>query len=120
MPYLELMINVQIPNETEFALEFSKVGAEVLNRPEGYISVSVTYNKALTFAGTLEPAFALSIIGLDDLTPEVNAKSSATLSQFFLEKLGTPSDRGYIVFKDPGWGHIGFKGTTLAVLFGKS
>jgi hypothetical protein len=35
-------------------------------------------------------------IGLDDLTPEVNAKSSATLSQFFLEKLGTPSDRGYM------------------------
>jgi phenylpyruvate tautomerase len=33
---------------------------------------------------------------LDNLNPEANEKYSAALSQFFLEKLGTPSDRGYM------------------------
>ncbi|KAJ7273037.1 Tautomerase/MIF superfamily [Mycena rebaudengoi] len=119
MPYLELMTNVHIPNDTEFALEFSKVGAKVLGKPEAYITVSITYNKTLTFAGTLEPAFALSVTSLDNLNPEANEKYSAALSQFFHEKLGTPSDRGYIVFNDPGRGFIGYKGTTFATIFAK-
>jgi phenylpyruvate tautomerase len=33
---------------------------------------------------------------LDNLNPEANEKYSAALSQFFHEKLGTPSDRGYM------------------------
>ncbi|KAJ7494307.1 Tautomerase/MIF superfamily [Mycena galericulata] len=119
MPYLELLVNVQIPNETEFALEFSKVAAEALGRSEEWISVSVTYNKTLTFAGTLEPAFALSVIYLGDLGPEVNEKYSPLLSEFLKTKLGVPNDRGYILFHDPGMGYLGFKGTTFATLSGK-
>ncbi|KAJ7460913.1 Tautomerase/MIF superfamily [Mycena galericulata] len=120
MPYLELLVNVQIPNETEFALTFSKAAAEALGKPEKYITVSVAYNKALTFAGTLEPAFALSVISLDNLGPEVNEKYSAILSEFFKSKLGIPNDRGYITFHDPGRGYLGYKGTTFATIFAKS
>ncbi|KAJ6620292.1 Tautomerase/MIF superfamily [Mycena sp. CBHHK59/15] len=120
MPYLELMTNVQIPNETEFALEFSKFSAKTLGKPEAYITVSVTYNKTLTFAGTLDPAFACTVVSLDNLNPEVNEKYSASLSEFFQHKLGTPSDRGYITFHDPGRGYLGFKGTTFMSIFAKS
>ncbi|KAJ7460912.1 Tautomerase/MIF superfamily [Mycena galericulata] len=112
MPYLELLVNVQIPNETEFVLAFSKAAAEALNKPEAVISVSVVYNKTLTFAGTLEPAFALSIISLDNLNPESNEKYSASLTEFFNSKLGIPNDRGYIAY-------LGFKGTTVAALWKK-
>ncbi|KAJ7826642.1 Tautomerase/MIF superfamily [Mycena leptocephala] len=119
MPYLELMVNVQIPNETEFALEFSKVGAKALGKPEAYITTSITFNKTLTFAGTLEPAFALSIVSLDNINPEANEKYSAILSEFFQSKLGIPNDRGYINFCDPGRGYLGYKGTTFATIFGK-
>ncbi|KAJ7243414.1 Tautomerase/MIF superfamily [Mycena haematopus] len=119
MPYLELMVNVQIPNETEFALEFSKIGAKALGKPEAYITTSITYNKTLTFAGTLEPAFALSIVSLDNLNPEANDKYSAVLSEFFKDKLGIANDRGYITFTDPGRGFIGYKGTTFATIFAK-
>ncbi|KAJ7287086.1 Tautomerase/MIF superfamily [Mycena rebaudengoi] len=117
MPSLVLMTNVQIPNPSEFALEFSKVSAAVLRKPEAYITVSVTYNATLTFAGTLEPAFALSVTSLDNLSPDANEEYSATLSRFFQEKLGTPADRGYITFTDPGRGYLGFKGTTFATIF---
>ncbi|KAJ7776866.1 Tautomerase/MIF superfamily [Mycena maculata] len=119
MPYLELMVNVQIPNETEFALAFSKIGAQAMNRPEGYISVSITYNKTLSFAGTFEPAFALNVTGLDDLTRATNEKNSAIFSEFFQSTLGIPNDRGYIVFKDAGRAFIGYKGTTWATLLEK-
>ncbi|KAJ7349027.1 Tautomerase/MIF superfamily [Mycena albidolilacea] len=119
MPYLELMVNVQVPNETEFALEFSKVGAKALGKPEAYITVSITHNKTLTFAGTLDPAFALVVTSLDNLNPEANDKYSAILSEFLKEKLGIPNDRGYITFQDPGRGFIGYKGTTFASLWAK-
>ncbi|KAJ7677245.1 Tautomerase/MIF superfamily [Mycena rosella] len=120
MPYLELLVNVPIPNDTEFALEFSKVAAKTLGKPEAYITVSTSVNKTLTFAGTLEPAFALSVVSLDNLNPEANEKYSAVLSEFFQSKLGIPNDRGYITFHDPGRGYIGFKGTTFETIFAKS
>ncbi|KAJ6606369.1 Tautomerase/MIF superfamily [Mycena vulgaris] len=119
MPYLELLVNVPIPNETEFALEFSKLGAQVLGKPEAYITVSITLNKTLTFAGTLEPAFALTVTSLDNLNPEANEKYSVQLSEFFTSRLNIPNDRGYITFHDPGRGYIGFKGTTFATIFAK-
>ncbi|KAK7006751.1 Tautomerase/MIF superfamily [Favolaschia claudopus] len=107
MPYLELMVNIQ-------------VGAEILGKPEAYITTSITYNKTLTFAGTLDPAFALTIISLGNLSAEKNERYSAALAQFFKDKLGIASDRGYINFHDPGNGYLGFKGTTFATIFGKA
>ncbi|KAJ7043043.1 Tautomerase/MIF superfamily [Mycena alexandri] len=117
MPYLQFMVNIQVPNETEFALELSKHGAKTLNKPDALMSVSVTYNKTLTFAGTLEPAFALTVISLDNLNTEENERYSVAFSKFIEEKLNIPSDRGYITFQDPGRGFSGFKGTTFATIF---
>ncbi|KAJ7221688.1 Tautomerase/MIF superfamily [Mycena pura] len=117
MPYLELMVNVDIKDEKAFALELSKVGAEALGKPEAYITVSVTVNQTLTFAGTFDPAFSLSVVSLDNLGPEQNEKYSAILSKFLDDKLGIPSDRGYICFQDPGRGYLGYKGTTFATIF---
>ncbi|KAJ7677250.1 Tautomerase/MIF superfamily [Mycena rosella] len=120
MPSLELTVNVPIPNDTEFALEFSKVAAKALGKPEATVAVTTSVNKALAFAGTLEPAFVLTVISLDNLNPEANEKYSAALSEFFQSKLGIPNDRGYITFHDPGKGYLGFKGTTIETLLAKA
>ncbi|KAF8191487.1 Tautomerase/MIF superfamily, partial [Mycena galopus ATCC 62051] len=96
-----------------------QIGAETLGKPEAYITVSITHNKTLTFGGTFEPAFALTIVSLDNVNPEANEKYSAILSEFFKEKLGIPNDRGYINFCDPGRAFLGYKGTTFATIFGK-
>lgn len=119
MPSLELVTNVKLADPKAFALDFSKVGAETLGKPEGYITVNITYNETLTFAGTFDPAYVLSIISLDNLNPEANERYSKVLSEYFAKKLGAPSDRGYIVFIDPGRANIGYKGTTFATIFGK-
>ncbi|KAJ7826643.1 Tautomerase/MIF superfamily [Mycena leptocephala] len=119
MPTLDLIVNVQIANELDFALEFAKVGAKALGRPESFFSTIVSYNKTLTFGGTLEPAFALTVTSLDNLNPEANEKYSAIFSEFLKSELGIPNDRGYINFCDPGRGFIGYKGTTFATLWEK-
>ncbi|EAU88060.2 hypothetical protein CC1G_10833 [Coprinopsis cinerea okayama7 len=124
MPSLDLTTNVKIEDEKAFALEFSKASEmnmpwSILGKPEKYISVNVKYNPALTFAGSFDPAFLLTIVSLDNIKPDLNEKYSAELFAFFKEKLGVPGDRGYVVFNDPGRAYIGHQGTTFAAIFGK-
>jgi len=118
MPSLELVTNVKIADPKAFALEFSKFGAEVLGKPEEYITVQYNYNETITFGGTFDPAFTLKIISLGNLQPDKNEKYSKTISEWLGKKLGLKSDRGYIVFQDPGNAYIGFKGTTFRTIFG--
>ncbi|KAJ7684528.1 Tautomerase/MIF superfamily [Mycena polygramma] len=121
MPSLELMVNVPIDDETAFTLEFAKFAAGALKKPLEYISTSVTYNKTLTFAGTLEPAFALTIVSLGNLgDSETNKGYSAAFSGFLEEKLKVKNlrDRGYITFHDPGNANLGYRGTHFGEIFG--
>ncbi|KAM6500931.1 Tautomerase/MIF [Amanita muscaria] len=100
MPYLNLITNV-------------KLGAEVLSKPEEYISVSITYNDTLTFNGTFDPAFQLVITSLGNINGSKNVVYSKKLFSFLKEKLGIPDNRGYIVFQDPGVENLGFRSTTF-------
>jgi len=72
---------LQITNQAEFALEFAKVcgrqgsilvgltnsyctqvGAKALKKPEAVISTIVSFNNSLTFGGTLDPTFSLTVV----------------------------------------------------------
>ncbi|KAF9466246.1 Tautomerase/MIF superfamily [Collybia nuda] len=119
MPSLELTTNVKVDDPKAFALEFSKLGAATLGKPEGYITVSVTYNPTLTFAGTFDPAFTMTVVSLDNLNDSANEGYSKKFFDFFKEKLAVPGDRGYITFMDPGRGFLGHQGTTFATIFAK-
>ncbi|KAG5722546.1 hypothetical protein E4T56_gene2930 [Termitomyces sp. T112] len=119
MPILELSTNVKITDPKKFALEFSKFSAETLKKPELYITVKYTYNEILTFQGTLDPAFTMTVFSLDNLNEQANETYSKAFFDFFKEKLGIPGDRGYITFIDPGRAFFGHKGTTLATIFRK-
>ncbi|KAI0806896.1 Tautomerase/MIF [Fomes fomentarius] len=108
MPALDLRTNVDVADKKAFVLEFSKFSAETLGKPEAYISVHLDDNKPLTFNGTFDPAFLLSIVSLDNLPPEKNEQYSKAFFAYFKEKLGVPDDRGYITFIDPGRANIGY------------
>lgn len=118
MPALRLTTNVKIDDEKVFVLEFSKLSAELLKKPEAYISIDVRYNPTLTFGGSFDPAFLLDVVSLDNINPELNEQYSKTLFTFFKEKLNVPGNRGYVVFNDPGRAYIGHEGTTFATIFG--
>ncbi|CAA7265322.1 unnamed protein product [Cyclocybe aegerita] len=120
MPTLNLVTNVKIPDAKAFALKFSKFGAETLGKPEAYISVIISYNETLTFAGTFDPAFSLRIDSLDNINPEANDRYTKAFAKFFEENLGAKDNRGYVTFIDPGRANIGFQSTTFATIFGGS
>ncbi|RDB24014.1 Macrophage migration inhibitory factor [Hypsizygus marmoreus] len=120
MPALQLTTNVKVADPKAFALEFSKFSADILGKPELYISVNYTYSETLTFGGTFDPAFTLSIFSLDNLSLERNEVYSKGYFDFFKEKLGVAGNRGYVTFIDPGRGFLGHQGTTFATIFGKS
>ncbi|KZV70732.1 Tautomerase/MIF [Peniophora sp. CONT] len=119
MPSLVLTTNVEIDDVKSFSLEFSKLGAQILGKPENYISVCYDYKEHLTFQGTFDPAFLLVITSLGNISPEKNENYSKQFFDFFKEKLGTPGDRGYITFYDPGNSYLGYQGTTFGTIFGK-
>ncbi|KDQ59605.1 hypothetical protein JAAARDRAFT_33186 [Jaapia argillacea MUCL 33604] len=119
MPSLALTTNVQVPDTRAFVLEFSKLAAETLKKPEQYISINYSYDPNLTFAGTFDPALLLVITSLDNINPEVNDVYSKAFFSYFEKTLGVPGNRGYITFYDPGRSFLGHQGTTFGTIFGK-
>ncbi|ETW85382.1 hypothetical protein HETIRDRAFT_470362 [Heterobasidion irregulare TC 32-1] len=117
MPTLALTTNVKLADPKAFALEFSKAGAQILGKPEAYISVLYHYEEILTFNGTFDPALSLEITSLDNISPEANEVYSKALFEFFEKHLGVSSARGYINFNDPGRAFLGYKGTTFEQIF---
>jgi phenylpyruvate tautomerase len=88
-----------------------------LGKPEKYIAVSYRYNEFLSFRGTFEPAFLLTVVrppslpkssdlhdvppytfqtSLDNLTPERNEAYSSDLCKFLETEIGAPGNRGYM------------------------
>ncbi|KAF9234039.1 Tautomerase/MIF superfamily [Melanogaster broomeanus] len=119
MPLLSLTTNVKFASEDAtkaFVSDFSKFAATVIGKDEAFFSVNFSYNPYLTFAGTFDPAIMLSVTSLFN-TNAANAQLwSKAFADYFQEKLGVPSERGYIAFLDPGPEFIGARGTTVAAL----
>lgn len=78
-----------------------------------YIIVKIQDECILTFAGSFDPAFTASVYSIGRIDPEINAKTSAGLSEFFSKELGLPNDRGYIAFFDMAASNMGYQGKTF-------
>ncbi|KAI0047032.1 Tautomerase/MIF [Auriscalpium vulgare] len=118
MPSLVLETNVQLPNTKQFVTSFSKLAAATLSKPEKYITVSYRYNEFLSWEGTFDPAFLLTVTSLDNISPQLNDGYSKTFFEFFEKELHVPGSRGYITFFDPGRANLGHEATTFATIFG--
>lgn len=75
--------------------------------------VKVQDDCALSFGGTFDPAYGCAIYSIGRIDPDMNAKTSAGLSEFLLKELGLPNDRGYISFFDMKGSNMGYKGKTF-------
>ncbi|KAK7023998.1 Tautomerase/MIF superfamily [Favolaschia claudopus] len=116
MPVLELVVNIEVPDHPEVSLKLTRLAARLLNRPEARIATYISTNKTLTFAGTSEPAYLLTVIAIECLDTQANVTYSSAFAEFFESDLGLAKDRGYIIFEDPGSDRIGLEGTTWAAL----
>ena len=93
-------------------------------------SVQYDYNDTITFGGSHQPAFTLTVVrwflmdicldhesfyqvSLDNLTHAQNEVYSSKFSEWLKSELNLESNRGYIVFQDPGRSHIGWDSLTI-------
>ncbi|KAI8999065.1 Tautomerase/MIF [Trametes punicea] len=118
MPSIELRTNVRVQDPLAFQQAFSKFAAETLGKPHGYVLFEYNYNEHMMFGGSPGPALLLTILDVNNFTPEANENYSKKFFAFLKEKLGVPDDRGYIAFSDFGPSNVGYASTTLAKLLG--
>lgn len=114
MPYLKLNTNVAITSQQSPKLlsELSKLMAQETGKPERYVMVELTENKAMLFAGTNGPLAYLECksIGLS----ASQAKSiSAAVSRILKDSLQLNGDRIYIEFSNCPGEYWGWNGSTF-------
>jgi len=119
MPLIEIETNVKVEDSKSLVVKLSKFSSQVLGKPESLVLVKYTYNEALCFNGTFEPAFVLAVNSIDSFTPEKNPSFIKEYTKFLKENLGIDDKRGYIALRDPGKDTTGYSGTTITKLFGK-
>ncbi|ESK88156.1 hypothetical protein Moror_5555 [Moniliophthora roreri MCA 2997] len=102
MPILRLETNV-------------KLAADTLGVPESLFAVTIYQQQPLSFAGTFDPAFVLTVTALGAGNPGVNKRCVQAFTKYLEETLGVSNDRGYIILTNPGSSYIGYKGDTTDV-----
>ena len=112
MPYLTIKTNQEIKSESVIS-EISTFMADLLNKPERVMMVSLSANRPMIFAGQSTPtAFVqLKSIGLTaeqskDIAPKMNAFLGAILN--------VAEDRIYIDMQDIDRKMFAFNGKTFA------
>lgn len=113
MPLFKIQSNKAIENADQLILQASKVVAELLNKPEKYVMVSMEINQHMSFGGTMDPLLycELKSIGLPG---DKTSHFSQQLMAFLHRETGIDPERIYIEFADArrnmwGWNSATFE-----------
>ncbi len=111
MPYLNIVTNQPITDETALLKVASKTVAQASGKPESYVMVAVESKTAMSFGGSTEPAAILDYRSLG-LPGDRKALSDA-LCSMIEEQIGVSGSRVYICMTDSerqnwGWDHSTF------------
>ncbi|KAJ3294464.1 hypothetical protein HK104_003572 [Borealophlyctis nickersoniae] len=114
MPTIEINTNVTVANTDEFGKAVSKQCAELLKKPESYMSVIIKDKLPLLFAGSSDPAAIVHVYCIGNLGLDENKTFSAEFSKTLMTHLQVKSDRYYIFFHDVARQDVGHRGATFA------
>jgi len=103
---------ISAEEQADFIAATSRLTSELLGKSEDYVMVTFEPGKAMSFAGTEEPAAYLKLTSLG-LTPEPCTDYTAKLCTFVEESLGVPPERTYIEFSSPARELFGWNGKTF-------
>lgn len=111
MPYLNIVTNQAVQDETALLKAVSKTIAKAASKPENYVMVSVEKKASLIMGGSDAPVAFLDYRALG--LPSDRKAFSNTLCSFITDQLGIPGDRIYISMTDSerqnwGWNHSTF------------
>ncbi|MDR1190253.1 MAG: hypothetical protein LBK60_01135 [Verrucomicrobiales bacterium] len=101
MPVLKITTNVTVSaaSKTEVLKAASRLAAKELDKPEGYVMVSVSDGAALLFGGNDQPCAFVELFSLG-LPEERAPRLSAMLSGLLKESFGLDPRRVYVRMSD--------------------
>ncbi|PCJ30911.1 MAG: hypothetical protein COA90_07700 [Gammaproteobacteria bacterium] len=111
MPYLNILTNQSIDDESSFLKTTSKTLAQATGKAESYVMVALEAKASMSMAGSEAPAAFLDYRALG--LPADRTAFSDVLCSLITEQLGIPGDRIYISMTDSernnwGWNHRTF------------
>tara|TARA_R110001599_G_scaffold67396_1_gene190485 strand:- start:9 stop:344 length:336 start_codon:yes stop_codon:yes gene_type:complete len=111
MPYLNIVTNQPITDETALLKVASKTVAQASGKPESYVMVAVESKTAMSFGGSIEPTAILDYRSLG--LPSDRKALSDALCSMIEEQIGVSGSRVYISMTDSerqnwGWDHSTF------------
>lgn len=111
MPYLNIVTNQPINDETTLLKVASKTVAQASGKPESYVMVAVESKMAMSFGGSTEPTAILDYRSLG--LPSDRKALSGALCSMIEEQIGVSGSRVYISMTDSerqnwGWDHSTF------------
>lgn len=112
MPCLLLHTNIEITDKESFLRHCSAEVADALCKPEAYVMIELTDNKAMLFAGSDAPLAFVELKSLG-LSCEQTNSLSAKLCAMIQAELGIDPSRIYIEFAAPERAMFGFNGGTF-------
>ena len=114
MPMLNLKTNVVIPDDKleKLISGLSTVVSDGIGKPEQYVMI-VVEPATLLLGGKPGPAAFIDLRSIGGLSPAVNKRLSALLSDAMLRVLGIPGNRVFMNFTDVPGGNWGWDSSTL-------
>lgn len=114
MPYLKIETNVTLSHDEKEGLmaESSKLLADLLQKPEGYVMISISTDAHLMFGGTTDPCAYLEFKSLG-LAESSTTLFSEAVTRLLGAKTGIHSNRIYIEFSSPERHMWGWNGGTF-------
>lgn len=115
MPYLKLNTNAAIDQQVSSKLlsQLSQLMAEKTGKPERYVLVELTENKAMLFGGADSPLAYLECKSIG-LNPAQAKSISTAVNKVLKENLAIEGDRIYIEFSNCPGEFWGWNGSTFA------
>lgn len=114
MPYLMIQTNLPLNKRAERAVlkTASQLISEQLQKPEGFVMVSLNDNTPMLFSGNDDPVAFLELKAIG-LPARKTRDLSQSLCELIESHLGIPKDRVYVKFIDVKRSMWGWKGDTF-------
>lgn len=93
--------------------------AKRYNRDEETVCITLNHSAVIIMAGTFDGAYILTITSVSMISPSVNKRNSAVMTEWFSHNLGVPGNRGFIRFVDPDVSNYAIGGVTMLDLMEK-
>ncbi|KAI5663193.1 hypothetical protein M9H77_22516 [Catharanthus roseus] len=102
MPCLNLSTNVNLDgvDTSSILSEATSTVAKFLGKPEAYVMIVLKGSVPMSFGGTEQPTAYGELVSIGGLSPDVNKKLCAAISNIVETKLNVPKSRFFLKFFD--------------------